>query len=194
MPLDMASSSADFGTILRCTSPGLALLCVQAGTIHAATQEAEGKVKQEETTVPGEAPGIYACDYKKLAQIHLAVAQGRVALLQGNLTGAEVSVLCPCPPGGPACRLPAAASALLVQEGPLKHLCLALHFLWCWLGLAWLAVLAAPAGSATPQDWRHAMHAGHDAGSASSGRLLLCPYRPCKHCQGCVLMRAMREL
>ena len=53
-------------------------------------QAAEAKVKQEERTVPGEDPGIYACDYKKLAQIHSKVAQGRVALLQGDFAGAQV--------------------------------------------------------------------------------------------------------
>ena len=68
-------------------------------------QEAEAAVKQEEDTVPGEAPGIYACDYKKLAQIHLGVAQGRVALLQGNFTGAEVRPPCLCMPWDTACKL-----------------------------------------------------------------------------------------
>lgn len=40
--------------------------------------------------MPGEAPGIYACDYKKLAQIHIKVAEARIELLQGNMAGAEV--------------------------------------------------------------------------------------------------------
>lgn len=40
--------------------------------------------------MPGEAPGIYACDYKKLAQIHCKVAEGRVELLRGHLAEAEV--------------------------------------------------------------------------------------------------------
>ncbi len=53
-------------------------------------QAAEAVVEEEERTVPGEAPGIYACDYKKLAQIHCKVAEGRVELLQGNLAEAEV--------------------------------------------------------------------------------------------------------
>ncbi len=41
--------------------------------------------------MPGEAPGIYACDYKKLAQIHSKVAEGRVELLKGNPAEAEVT-------------------------------------------------------------------------------------------------------
>ncbi len=45
---------------------------------------------QEEATVPGEYPGIYACDYKKLAQIMVATAEARLALMQGDAGGAEV--------------------------------------------------------------------------------------------------------
>lgn len=41
--------------------------------------------------MPGEDPGIYACDYPKLAQIHSRVAKARVALLQGDLASAQVS-------------------------------------------------------------------------------------------------------
>ena len=78
-------------------------------------------MEQEEDTVPGEAPGIYACDYKKLACIHLAVAQGRVALLQGNFTGAEASPPCLCMPGGTARTFCAAASALPYQAACLKQ-------------------------------------------------------------------------
>lgn len=55
-------------------------------------QEAEGQVVQEESTVPGEFPGIYACDYKKLAQIMVATAEARLALMQGDASGAEVRV------------------------------------------------------------------------------------------------------
>jgi len=53
-------------------------------------QAAETRIREEERTVPGEAPGIYACDYKKLAQIHIKVAEARIELLQGNMAGAEV--------------------------------------------------------------------------------------------------------
>ena len=53
-------------------------------------QALEAVIEEEERTVPGEAPGIYACDYKKLAQIHCRVAEGRVELLQGNLAHAQV--------------------------------------------------------------------------------------------------------
>ena len=57
-------------------------------------QAAEAVIEEEEGTVPGEAPGIYACDYKKLAQIHSKVAEGRVELLQGNMAEAEVCLAC----------------------------------------------------------------------------------------------------
>ena len=56
-------------------------------------QAAEAVIVEEEGTVPGEAPGIYACDYKKLAQIHCKVAEGRVELLKGNMAEAEVTPL-----------------------------------------------------------------------------------------------------
>ncbi len=45
---------------------------------------------QEEGTVPGEWPGIYACDYKKLARILVKTAEARLALMQGDTAGAEV--------------------------------------------------------------------------------------------------------
>ena len=47
-------------------------------------------VQQEDRTWPGEDPGIYACDYKKLARIQLATARGRLALLRGEHASAEV--------------------------------------------------------------------------------------------------------
>lgn len=47
-------------------------------------QAAEANVDEEDITVPGAAPGIYACDYKTLARILLAVAKSRVHLLKGN--------------------------------------------------------------------------------------------------------------
>lgn len=58
---------------------------------------------QEEATVPGEFPGIYACDYKKLAQIMVKTAEARLALMQGDTSGAEVGSffrrpLCPHAP------------------------------------------------------------------------------------------------
>ena len=60
-------------------------------------QAAEAEVVQEERTVPGEDPGIYACDYKKLARIQLLTAAGRLALLAGNHSAAEVRALfIPC--------------------------------------------------------------------------------------------------
>jgi len=62
---------------------------------YARVQDVEKAVVQEETTVPGEAPGIYACDYKKLAQIMVKTAEARLALMQGDAAGAEVSALSP---------------------------------------------------------------------------------------------------
>ena len=53
-------------------------------------QAAEAEVVQEERTVPGEDPGIYACDYKKLARIQLLTAAGRLAMLSGDDSAAEV--------------------------------------------------------------------------------------------------------
>eukprot|EP00884_Botryococcus_braunii_P021274 jgi/Botrbrau1/7830/Bobra.9_2s0011.1 len=45
---------------------------------------AEEKVPEEATTVPGDPPGIYACDYKTLARIMKSVAASRLALLHGR--------------------------------------------------------------------------------------------------------------
>ena len=39
------------------------------------------KIPQEEATVPGEAPGIYGCDYQTLASISVLHAEARMALL-----------------------------------------------------------------------------------------------------------------
>ncbi|EIE23263.1 hypothetical protein COCSUDRAFT_47568 [Coccomyxa subellipsoidea C-169] len=55
-------------------------------------REAEGTVVQEEGTVPGEWPGIYACDYKKLARILVKTAEARLALMQGDTAGAEANL------------------------------------------------------------------------------------------------------
>ncbi len=44
----------------------------------------------EPDTVPGDSPGIYACDYKNLARIKLAMARARVAVAKGQ---AEVCVV-----------------------------------------------------------------------------------------------------
>ncbi|BDA50251.1 hypothetical protein COCOBI_15-3800 [Coccomyxa sp. Obi] len=55
-------------------------------------REAEVQVVQEEATVPGEYPGIYACDYKKLAQIMVATADARLALMQGDADSAETKL------------------------------------------------------------------------------------------------------
>lgn len=57
--------------------------------------------------MPGEAPGIYACDHKKLAQIMVKTAEARLALMQGDAAGAEVSAL-------PASILPSEAFPLLL--------------------------------------------------------------------------------
>ena len=44
----------------------------------------------EPLTVPGDPPGIFACDYLKLTQILAGLAAGRVHVLQGNLQAAAV--------------------------------------------------------------------------------------------------------
>ncbi|CAL8468137.1 g7676 [Coccomyxa elongata] len=49
---------------------------------------AEGNVLEEEITVPGEPPGVYGCDYKRLARIAVLHAGARLDLLQGNSAGA----------------------------------------------------------------------------------------------------------
>ena len=45
---------------------------------------------QEELTFPGEDPGIFACDYKKLARIMVAMGRGRLALARKDYPTAEV--------------------------------------------------------------------------------------------------------
>lgn len=41
-------------------------------------------------TVPGAPPGIYACAYRHLAGILALLAEARLALAAGDLSGAEV--------------------------------------------------------------------------------------------------------
>ena len=53
-------------------------------------QAAEAAVEQEALTFPGEDPGIFACDYKKLARIALAMGRGRLALMAKDYAVAEV--------------------------------------------------------------------------------------------------------
>ncbi len=52
---------------------------------------------QEELTFPGEDPGIFACDYKKLARIAVAMGRSRLALARKDLPAAEVPSLSSCP-------------------------------------------------------------------------------------------------
>lgn len=47
-------------------------------------QAAEGNVLEEEITVPGEPPGVYGCDYRRLARIAVLHAGARLNLLQGD--------------------------------------------------------------------------------------------------------------
>ena len=47
----------------------------------------------EPLTVPGDSPGIFACDYKKLTQIMEGLAAGRLHVVQGKLQAAVVG---PC--------------------------------------------------------------------------------------------------
>lgn len=47
-------------------------------------QAAEGKVLDEEPTLPGEPPGVYGCDYKGLTRIAILHAGARLDLLKGD--------------------------------------------------------------------------------------------------------------
>jgi hypothetical protein len=49
-------------------------------------------VVEEEPTVPGGAPGVYGCDYKRLARIKVLHADARLQLLKGD---AQVTTPCP---------------------------------------------------------------------------------------------------
>ena len=55
-----------------------------------AEQTAAGKLTRESGTLPGYWPGIYGCEYKNLSSIYVHSATARLALLQGDLTQAEV--------------------------------------------------------------------------------------------------------
>lgn len=54
-------------------------------------QAAEGNVLEEEITVPGEPPGVYGCDYRRLTRIAVLHAGARLDFLQGD---SAVSHLC----------------------------------------------------------------------------------------------------
>lgn len=63
----------------------------------AVAQAAAARVAEEEATVPGAPPGIYACAYRPLAAILALLAEARLASASGNHTGAEVpDILAPC--------------------------------------------------------------------------------------------------
>ena len=52
-------------------------------------QASAAKVPQEEATHPGEFPGIYACDVRKLLDIYELTARARLAALDGDLGKAQ---------------------------------------------------------------------------------------------------------
>ena len=54
-------------------------------------QAAAARVDQDELTVPGAPPGIYACAYRELAAILALLAEGRLALARGDHAGAQVA-------------------------------------------------------------------------------------------------------
>jgi hypothetical protein len=47
-------------------------------------------VPQEEATLPGEWPGIYACDRRKLLAVYNATLRAALATLHGDVAAAEV--------------------------------------------------------------------------------------------------------
>lgn len=49
---------------------------------------------QEETTVPGEWPGIYACDRRKLLSVYNSTLRAAVSTLHGDVVAAEVGAWC----------------------------------------------------------------------------------------------------
>lgn len=52
---------------------------------------------QEEATLPGEWPGIYACDRRKLLTIYNATLRAALSSLKGDAAAAEVRVQwCSC--------------------------------------------------------------------------------------------------
>ena len=53
-------------------------------------QAAAARVDQDELTVPGAPPGIYACAYRELAAILALLAEGGLALAHGDHAGAQV--------------------------------------------------------------------------------------------------------
>ena len=55
-------------------------------------QAAAAGVPQEETTVPGEWPGIYACDRRKLLSVYNGTLRAALAMLHGDVATAEVGV------------------------------------------------------------------------------------------------------
>ena len=59
-------------------------------TRHASAQAAASRVAQDEVTVPGAPPGIYACAYRELAAILALLAEGRLALADSDHTAAQV--------------------------------------------------------------------------------------------------------
>jgi hypothetical protein len=51
-------------------------------------------VPQEEATVPGEWPGIYACDRRKLLSVYNSTLRAALATLHRDVATAEVGAWC----------------------------------------------------------------------------------------------------
>ena len=61
-------------------------------------QASAAKVPEEEATFPGEWPGIYACDVRNLLDVYVLTARARLAALDGDVQGAQVSDSAVSPP------------------------------------------------------------------------------------------------
>lgn len=58
-------------------------------------QAAAAEVPEEQATLPGEWPGIYACDRRKLLAIYGGTLRAAQSALKGDLTATEViSLVC----------------------------------------------------------------------------------------------------
>lgn len=84
----------------QATSPLLPVVFNVQQTFQCATniqhpvQAAAAGVPEEAGTQPGEWPGIYACDHRKLLAIYAGTLRARLAALKGDLNAAEVTRRC----------------------------------------------------------------------------------------------------
>ena len=85
----------------------------------------------DERTYPGDAPGIYSCDYLKLTRIMAALAGARVHVLQGDLKSAQVRLPLAVPARALQLMAPAAVGASMTMADP--TLCMAWQQSRCFL-------------------------------------------------------------